>query len=45
MFCLKTVRLGQSLIGVALIIKKLAVYQGHCKVQWFVSTDYCVLYR
>ena len=27
----------------ALIIKKLVVLQGHCKVQWFVSTEYCIL--
>ena len=33
------------LIGVALIIKKLVVLQGHCKVQCFVSTAYCVLDR
>ena len=31
------------LIGIALIIKNLVVFQGHYKVQCFVSTEYCVL--
>ena len=38
-FCLKTIRLRYCLIGVTLIIKKLVLFQGHCKVQCFVNTE------
>ena len=33
------------LIGVALLIKKLVHFQGHCKVKCFVNIEYCVLDR
>ena len=33
------------LIGVALIIKKLVAFLGHCKLQCFLSTEYYVLDR
>ena len=32
-------------MGVALIINKLVLFQGHCKVKYFVSTENCVLDR
>ena len=38
MVCLKC-----YLIGAALLIKKLVVLQGHCKVQFFVNREYWVL--
>ena len=37
---LKTIRLRCCLIGVALIVKKLVVLQGHYKVQRFVNIEY-----
>ena len=39
MFCLKMVRVRYCLIGVALLIKKLVVLHGHCKIQCFMNTD------
>ena len=39
-FCLKTVHLRCCSIGVALIAKKLVVFQGHCYVQCFLNTEY-----